>query len=116
MKPWLASLINAIFLVILGSWGYFASESPSLTALIPVFSGVILGVLAPSVYKRNSTTTHITAILTLLILLALIKPLSGAISRNDTGAIIRVVIMMGSSLFVLLFFIKSFMNKRRKRS
>ena len=42
MKAHVASLINAILLVGLGAWGYFGSETPSPTALIPVAVGAIL--------------------------------------------------------------------------
>jgi hypothetical protein len=45
MKAYQVSLINALTLIALGVWGYFASESPSPTAFIPAGLGVILLVL-----------------------------------------------------------------------
>jgi hypothetical protein len=45
MKAHTASLINAVILVLFGLWGYFGSENPSFTALIPVAVGVVLLVL-----------------------------------------------------------------------
>ena len=40
MKAHVASLLNAIVLIIIGGWGYFLSGSP--TSLIPVAIGVVL--------------------------------------------------------------------------
>lgn len=115
MKPYLANLINAIVLILLGLWGYFGSETPSLTAFIPVVTGLILLIITPGFKKGNRVIAHIAVVLTLVIFIALIKPLSGAIERLDNAAIIHVVIMMVSSLFALALFIKSFIDARIKK-
>jgi len=114
MKPYIASLINAIVLIALGAWGYFGSDHPSATALIPVGMGVILLVLNFWMRNGNRIVAHIVVVLTLLILIALIKPLSGAIGRSDPTAIIRVSIMMLVSVFAMAVFVKSFIGARRK--
>jgi len=116
MKPYLASLINAILLIILGLWGYFGSETPSVTALIPVFAGVILIFLNSGLKKENKIIAHIAVIITLLVLGGLVKPLLGAFGRDDTAAIIRVVIMILSTLVALISFIKSFIDARKNRA
>ncbi len=115
MKPYLASLINAILLVALGGWAYLSSEDPSPTALIPVVTGVILLGLNPGVRKENKIQAHIAVVLTLLILIGLIRPLTGAIDRGDTLAIVRVGIMLLSTVFAMIFFIKGFIDARRRR-
>ena len=115
MKPYLANLINAIVLILLGLWGYFGSETPSLTALIPVVTGGILLIFTPSFRKGNRIIAHIAVVLTLAIFIALIKPLSGAIERLDNAAITRVVVMMISSFFAMTLFIKSFIDARIKK-
>jgi hypothetical protein len=115
MKPYLASLINAILLVALGGWAYLSSEDPSPTALIPVVTGIILLVLNPGVRKENKIQAHIAVVLTLLILIGLIRPLTGAIDRGDTLAIVRVGIMLLSTVFAMIFFIKGFIDARRRR-
>lgn len=115
MKPYLASLINAIALVTLGLYGYFVSESPSATAFIPVGIGTILLVLNPSFKKENKVTAHIAVLLTFIILLGLVMPLRGAISRGDSGALIRVIVMMATTLWALATFIKSFIDVRRSK-
>lgn len=115
MKPYQASLLNAIILVAFGLWGYFASEDPSLTALIPVAVGVVLLLLGPGLRRQNRTIAHIVVVLTLLILLALIKPLSGSFERSDTPAMVRVLVMMATSALAMVYFIKSFVDARRER-
>lgn len=115
MKPYLINAINASILVIVGLLGYFGSDTPSVTALIPVFAGVILLVLVKGMKDGNKVVAHIVVTLTLLTLMALFKPLSGALSRNDTGAVIRVFIMITSNLVALIVYIKSFIDARRNR-
>ncbi len=42
MKANSISLINALILILFGSWGYVDSGMEAITALIPVFVGIIL--------------------------------------------------------------------------
>jgi hypothetical protein len=116
MKPYLASVVNAIVLVLFGLWGYFGSDDPSLTALIPVAAGIILLLLSPGLRKENRTVAHISVIFTFLVLVALFKPLTGAIERSDSFAVIRVLIMIASTLMALVVFVKSFLDARARRS
>lgn len=110
-----ASLINAIILIAMGLWAYFASASNPATAFVPVGFGVVLLALNPGVKKEAKVPAHIAVVLTLLVLLALIMPLVGSINRGNTLAVIRVSLMMGSSAFAMVYFIKSFKDARRKR-
>ena len=115
MNAYLANLINAIALVALGSWGYAGSESPSVTALIPVGIGAILLLCSPGVQKENKIISHVAVVLTLLILFGLIKPLTGAIGRSDTAAILRVIVMMATTVLSMVYFVRSFIAARKKR-
>ncbi len=115
MQTYKISLLNAVILVLLGLWGYIASESPSVTALIPVGFGILLLVLNPSLKKQNKTLSHLAVVLTLLIAIGLYMPMAGAIERNDTLAILRVSIMMLASLIALIFFIRSFIRVRKEK-
>ena len=117
MKAAAASLINALILICFGLWAYYASDEPSRTAFIPVGFGVVLLLCVPGVKKENKIIAHIAVLLTLLILVALcVKPLPAAISRNDTLAITRLVVMIASTIAALFFFIKSFVDVRRARA
>ncbi|MEM9648699.1 MAG: hypothetical protein AAF969_09465 [Bacteroidota bacterium] len=115
MKAHSASLINAILLVALSAWGYFSSDTPSLTALIPSFVGIALLLCNKGVKKENKIIAHIAVVLTLLILIGLVKPLLGAMERGDNMAISRVVVMLLSTVVALFFFIKSFVDARKSR-
>jgi len=113
MKPYLINLFNAIVLIILGSWAYLTSDTPSVTSLIPAMVGIILIAITPGFKNGNRVLAHIAVGLTFVILLGLVKPLTGAISRSDSLGIARVIIMIISSLIALTFFIKSFIEARR---
>jgi len=115
MKAHQASLINAILLIGLSLWGYFSSETPSITALIPTVIGAVLLAMNPGVKKENKVMAHIAVVLTFVILIGLIKPLTGAVGRDDNLAVIRVGIMLLSTIVALSAFMKSFIDNRKKR-
>jgi hypothetical protein len=111
-----ANLLNAVVLVAMGVWGYFGSDNPSPTALIPVFIGTTLFVMTNSIRAHNKLIAHIAVVLTLLILIALIKPFTGAMGRSDTMATVRVGLMMLTSAVALVYFIKSFIDARKAKA
>ena len=115
MKPYIASLINAMLLVGLGSWAYFTSDNPSITALIPVFVGVVLLAINRGVKREEKIQAHIAVLLTLIILFGLFMPLKGAFGREDSMAIFRIVVMILSSALSMVAFVRSFIAARKKR-
>ena len=115
MKAHTASLINAVLLIVLPLWGYLSSETPSVTALIPAFIGVALLVMNYGVKKENKIIANIAVLLTLVILFGLIKPLMGALGRGDGLAISRVLVMIISTALAMIFFVKSFIDARKRR-
>jgi hypothetical protein len=116
MKAHTASLINALVLIGFGAWAYFGSATPSKTALIPVGFGLVILTLYKGIKKEDKIVAHVAVLLTLVILVALIKPLTAAIGRNDGTAIMRVAFMLISTGIALVFFIKSFVDVRRARA
>ena len=116
MKASLSSLLNAVILISMGLWGYFESESKAITALIPVIIGIILLLVNKGVKNENKALAHVAVLLTFLILLGLVKPLLGAFERENTYAIIRVLLMIISSLWAMISFIKSFISARKNRA
>ena len=87
-------MLNAFVLILLGLWGYLGSQTPSPTALIPVFAGILLLSFVRGVKNSNRIIAHLAVTLTLILIIALIKPLIGSIDRADNGAILRVIAMM----------------------
>tara|TARA_Y100001970_G_scaffold278463_1_gene384196 strand:+ start:1140 stop:1502 length:363 start_codon:yes stop_codon:yes gene_type:complete len=116
IKPFQASAINALSLILIGGYGYLQSESPSITALIPVITGFILILLNNGIKVENKVIAHIAVLLTFIMIFGLIMPLLGSIKRSDTGAITRVVIMLGTTILALITFIKSFINARKNKA
>ena len=116
MKASSSSLLNAVILISMGLWGYFESESKAITALIPVIIGTILLLVNKGVKNENKALAHVAVLLTFLILLGLVKPLLGAFERENTYAIIRVLLMIISSLWAMISFIKSFISARKNRA
>jgi hypothetical protein len=116
MKAHTASLINAVILIGFGLWAYLGSDTPSTTALIPVVFGAVLLSLYKGVKSENKIVAHIAVLLTLLILGGLVKPLTAALGREDGLAIMRVAVMMISTVVAVVFFIKSFIDVRKARA
>ena len=115
MKTHTASLVNSLILIAMGAWGYLASESPSITALIPLFFGVVLLLCYRGVKAQNKVIAHVAVLLTLLGLVALFMPLKGAIGRADTEATVRVALMIATSALSTVYFIKSFIDARKNK-
>jgi len=113
MKAHTTSLINALILVIMGLWGYFESDSRPITALIPVVVGIILVAINNGVKKENKIIAHIAILLTLIITIGLIKPFLGSLERGNITGIIRVSLMILTSLLAMIAFIQSFIAARK---
>ena len=111
-----ANLINSISLIIFPLWAYFTSETPSITALIPTFIGVILFMCTTGIKNENKTIAHLAVGLTLLAVFGLVKPFTGAISRGDSIAMIRVVIMISTGILAMVIFIQSFIRNRKEKN
>lgn len=115
MKAYKVSLVNALVLMGLGIWAYVASETPSVTALIPVFFGILILALNPGVKNEKKVPAHLAVVLTLLVTIGLVMPLMAAWGRDDMAALTRVVVMMLSSIIAIVWFVKSFVDVRRAR-
>ena len=109
-----ANLLNSVILIAVGSWGYFDGDGKSMTALIPVIFGVVLLLCNNGVKNQNKVIAHIAVLATFVCLVGLFMPLNGAIERGNDVAVGRVSAMIASSLIALIFFIKSFIEARRK--
>ena len=116
MKPYQSNLLNAIVLIVMGLWGYLASDSPSSTALIPVAFGALFAAVTQPFKNENKIVAHVVVLLTLLLIIALFMPLMGAINRGETLGIVRVGLMILTSSYALYTFIKSFIDARKARS
>ena len=115
MKSHNISLLSSLVLIVMSAWGYLSSETPSVTALIPLFFGVILIICYPGIKKENKIIAHIAVSLTLLVFLALFMPLKGAFGREDNGAVLRIFLMISGAAISLFGFIKSFINARKAK-
>ena len=115
MKAHIVSLIHAVALIGLGGYGYLSSDTPSVTALIPVVFGVLLLAMNNGVKKENKVIAHIAVLLTLLIIIGLIKPLTGAMGRGDSAAVARVTTMLVLGVLAMVSFVRSFIAARKAR-
>ena len=113
--PYQVSGFNALILICIGSHGYFQSLTPSPTALIPVVFGILLLSMNSGVKSENKIIAHIAVTATLLILIGLFMPLKSALGKSDTGAIVRVSLMLLTTIFALISFIQSFIKARKER-
>ncbi len=113
MNSFKANIINSLSLIFIGLWGYFEVISP--TALIPVVFGVILLLCTNGLKKQNKIIAHIAVLLTLVILIALIvMRLPKSLDSAGIG-LMRVVIMILTSIFSMVYFVKSFIANRKNK-
>ena len=116
MKANTVSLINSLVLASMGLWGYFESDSRPITALIPVIVGVILLLINNGVKKENKIAAHVAVLLTLLIIIGLVKPFLGTLDRGNITGILRVSLMILTSLWAMITFIQSFISARKSKA
>jgi len=121
MQPSKANLINSLILIVMPLWAYLTYESSnagstqSITALIPMFIGVVLLFCTNGIKNQNKIIAHIAVILTLLALVGLFKPLTSAISESRDLSIFRVSLMLIACIFSMITFVKSFITARKNR-
>ena len=76
--------------------------------------GFILIVCSKGVKSQNKLVAHIAVLLTLIILLALVgMRLPKSIDSGGLG-LIRVLAMIATSTLAMIFFVKSFIDARKK--
>ena len=122
MKTYQANLINAVTLIVMPLWSYFTYEATadkpdqSLTALIPLFLGVILLLCNVGVKKENKTIAHIAVLVTLVAILGnATKPLMSAIEEGRQLGIFRVSLMILTSIIAMITFVRSFIEARKAK-
>ncbi|MEM6375651.1 MAG: hypothetical protein AAF686_05380 [Pseudomonadota bacterium] len=112
-----ANLLNSITLIALSIWGFVEIGMSSGTALIPGAAGIMLLVCQKGVKEENKIIAHIAVLVTLLIFLALLVPLSSALGDvyQEPLALLRLVVMMLTCVLAIIAFIRSFKAARRAR-
>ncbi len=91
-------------LVAMGVWGYLGAERRSVTALIPVLIGLLIGGLGLKV-ADSRTIAYVIIGVSILAIVALRIPLKSAIGRESMIAVFRIstmILITGASLFSVL--------------
>jgi len=116
MNSRIGNLINSASLILIGLWGYFyPATSQSTTALIPVAFGIGLLLCDSGLKNHNRLIAHIAVSLTLIILLALIgMRLPKSIEDGGIG-LIRVILMISTSILAIFYFVRSFIDARKAK-
>ena len=113
MNSRIANLINSTSLILIGLWGYLSVSS--VTALIPVAFGIGLILCDSGLKNHNKLIAHIAVSLTLIILLALIgMRLPKSIEDGGIG-LVRVILMISTSVLAMVYFVKSFIDARKAK-
>ena len=119
MKTTQANLLNVLALIAMPIWAILSFE-PTLektnnyTALIPLAIGVLLLLCNKGIKNQDKKIAHIAVVLTLLAIGGLVNPLLGALEDADNIAVIRVSIMIFTSVIAMITFIRSFIAARKK--
>ena len=120
MKTYQTNLLNSAVLILMPLWSYFTYEATlekpeqSLTALIPLFLGVILLFCNGGLKNENKTIAHVAVLVTFIALLGLFMPLKAAILDERTLSIFRVSLMIVTGVLAMISFIQSFIRARKR--
>ena len=69
----------------------------------------------PGIKSENKIIAHVAVLLTLVVLLALFMPLKGAFGRDDSMAVVRILIMIAGSGLAMVAFVRSFIAARKNK-
>ena len=69
----------------------------------------------PGIKSENKIIAHVAVLLTLVVLLALFMPLKGAFGRDDSMAVVRILIMIAGSGLAMVAFVRSFIAARKHK-
>ncbi len=114
MRPYQASLLNSLILIFFGIWGIFTSMGSSPTVFIPAVIGVLLLAINDGVKNENKHIAHLAVLLTLLSF-GSIMPLITGLNDGDVLKILRQSLILLSSFYAMITFIKSFIKAKRDR-
>lgn len=111
LNPKKSMLVASITLISVSLYGYLSSDSPSLTALIPLYFGSVILILSLIYNQNNKLIAHLALGVLLLSFVALFMPLSRG---GDIGRIFRLLLMQIVCLYSMICFFLSFIRARRK--
>ena len=113
MNTYKTTVFGSIFIIIISTWGAIeASFSP--TAFIPLVIAVLLLLCSKGVKQENKIIAHVAVLLALLCFLGLFMALKGTLDRNNLTGTYRVISMIIASGIILVSYINSFIQARRK--
>jgi len=120
MRTYQANLLNSITLITMCLWAFLTYDSvdgkeQNMTALIPLFLGVILLFCNNGLKKENKIIAHLAVVITLIAIVGVFtKPFLKAIEEGRNLGIFRTSLMLLTSLFAMFTFVKSFIAARKK--
>ena len=114
MSAYKTTIFGSSIILLISTWGAVES-SFSPTSFIPLFIAVLLLLCAKGVKKENKVIAHIAVLLALLCFLGLFMALKGTLERDNAIATYRVAAMIIISGIILVSYINSFVQARRKR-
>ncbi len=109
MNTYTAHLINAVTLIFMGGWCFFATQSKAL--FLPLLLGVVLLSITNGVKFKTRPVIIVAAVVTILCLALLImRPLGKALDSYSLMHKIRIISMVATSALATLFFIIEITN------
>jgi|TARA_B110001450_G_scaffold14096_1_gene13243 uncharacterized membrane protein len=120
MKTYQANLFNSLTLIAMCLWAFLSFESvdgkeQNMTALIPLFLGLILLLCNNGLKKENKITAHVAVMVTLIAIIGVfMKPFLTSIEEGRSLGIFRTSLMLLTSVIAMISFIKSFIAARKK--
>lgn len=109
-----ANLINVVTMMVISTWGYIQSLTPSIIDLLPLLVAVVLLSLNNGIKFGLRGQINAAAVITGFVFLGLAKAAYTAFENIDNEEVFRYGFMATTSLFSLIFFISSFFQKKTK--
>ena len=109
-----ANLINVVTMMVVSTWGYINTLTPSIIDLLPLLVAVVLLSLNNGIKFGLKGQVNAAAVITVWVFLKLAEAAYSAYENVDNEEAIRYGLMALTSLFSMIFFIIGFFQKKTK--
>ena len=109
-----ANLINVVTMMVVSTWGYINTLTPSIIDLLPLLVAVVLLSLNNGIKFGLKGQINAATVITALVFLGLAKATYTAYENVDHDDVVRYGLMALTCLFSLILFIASFFQNNTK--
>ncbi len=113
MKSQHAAQLNALFLIMIGLWGYAANDFAIHTVLVPLIAGIGFYVFSYFLKNEHKKLLLMISFLCFILILAFSVPFLRNAEQGDFWGMTRVGLEMTVTAMALIVYLRNFIQTRK---